>query len=130
MPRLPAVHPRSLQIKNENDVITIRQEVRQMARELGLELSQQAKIATAISTIARGLIAANRIATIQMQVENHTRRPSLEIVSRLPVNQTSEDLAQLEQLLHFSAARALVDEAALSLDGQGALLYLRLWLSR
>ena len=54
----------------------------------------------------------------------------LEIACPLSVKQTPEDLAQLEQLLQFGAARALVDEASLALDGQGALLCLRMGLNR
>ena len=50
---LAAAPPRHLQLYSEYDVIAMRQAVRQLARELGLELSQQAKIATAINTIAR-----------------------------------------------------------------------------
>jgi hypothetical protein len=111
-------------------VIAIRQAVRQMARDLGLELSRQVKIATAISTIARALIAANWSTTMQMRIDDHAPRPRLEIACSLAVEQTPEDLAHLEQVLQFGAARTLVDEASLALDGHGALLCLRIWLSR
>jgi hypothetical protein len=126
----PAVQTRHLQIRTEYDVVAMRQEVRQVARDLGLGLSQQAKIATAISTVARALIAADCSATMGMRMEEQAPRPALEIVCQLAVSQLSIDLAQLEQLLHFGEARALVDEASLALDGGGALLNLRMWLNR
>jgi hypothetical protein len=125
----PAAHPHHLQIKNDHDVVAMRQEVRRVARDLGLGLSQQAKIATAISTIARALLAADCNTTMQMQTADQPPHPALEISCTLPVAQTPEDLSQLAELLHFGEARALVDEAALSLDGRGALLNLRMWLS-
>jgi hypothetical protein len=126
----PVAQTRHLQIRNEYDVVAMRQEVRQVARDLGLGLSQQAKVATAISTIARALIAANYSATMGMRTDDLPPRPALEIVCHLPANPLLKDLAQLEQLLHFGEARALVDEASLSLDGGGALLSLRMWLNR
>jgi hypothetical protein len=126
----PAAQTRQLQIRNEYDVVAMRQEVRQVARNLGLGLSQQAKIATAISTIARALIAASCSATMGMRTDELAPRPALEIVCHLSAGQLLTDLAQLEQLLHFGEARALVDEASLSLDGDGALVTLRMWLNR
>ena len=126
----PAVQTRHLQICNDYDVVAMRQEVRQVARDLGLGLSQQAKIATAISTIARALIAANCSATMGMRMDEQAPRPALEIICQLVVSQLMIDLAQLEQLLHFSEARALVDEASLALEGSGAVLSLRMWLNR
>ena len=108
----------------------MRQEVRQVARDLGLGLSQQAKIATAISTIARALIAANYSATMGIRTNDLASQPALEIVCQLAGGQLLIDQAQLEGLLQFSEARALVDEASLSLDNGGALLLLRMWLNR
>jgi hypothetical protein len=123
-------HPRQLQIKTEYDVVAMRQEVRQMARDLGLGLSQQAKIATAIGTITRALIAAHYSTTMRMHIDDTAPRPALELSCYLVVKVLPEDLVQLEQSLHFGEARALVDEATLSLDSNGALLSLRMWLSR
>jgi hypothetical protein len=126
----PASKTRQLQICNEYDVVAMRQEVRQVARELGLGLSQQAKIATAISTVARALIAANCSASMGMRMDDLASRPTLEIACQLAVGRLSIDLAQLEQLIHFAEARALVDEALLALDSGGAVLSLRMWLNR
>jgi len=125
-----ATHSRQLPIKSDYDVVAMRQEVRQAARDLGLGLSQQAKIATAISTIARALLAANVDTSICVRADVAMPRPALELSCYLPVKSLPEALAQLEQLLHFGEARALVDEAVLTLDAHGASFSLRMWLSR
>jgi hypothetical protein len=57
-------------------------------------------------------------------------RPALEIVCQLAGDQLLVEQTQLEELLQFSEARALVDEASLSLDTGGAVLILRMWLNR
>jgi hypothetical protein len=124
------IRSRQLQVKSEYDVVVMRQEVRQLARDLGLGLSQQAKISTAISAVARALIATGRCTTMRMRTDDQALHPALEISCTLAVQQTPEELAQLEQALHVGEARALVDEAGLSLDGSGALLILRMWLNR
>ena len=126
----PAAQMRQLQIHTEYDVVAMRQEVRQVARDLGLGLSQQAKIATAISTVARALIAASCSATMGMRTDDLAPQPALEIACRLVVGELSIDQRQLEELLHFGEARTLVDEASLTLDGGSALLSLRMWLNR
>ena len=74
MPSSPVVRTRHLQIRNEYDVVAMRQEVRQVARDLGLGLSQQAKIATAISTVARALIAADCSASIRRKAMSGVSR--------------------------------------------------------
>jgi hypothetical protein len=130
MRTLSAAHPYQMPIKTDYDVVVMRQHVRQMARDLGLELSQQAKIATAISTVARALIAMNCSTTIWMRTEDIGPQPALVLSCDLPAKQISDDLTQLEQRLHFGAARALVDQATLTLDGNEALLSLRIWLRR
>ena len=126
----PAVQTRQLHIHNDYDVVAMRQAVRQVARDLGLSLSQQAKIATAISTVARALIAANYRATMGIRTNELASQPALEIVCQLAMDQLPLEQAQLEGLMQFSEARALVDEASLSLDNGGAVLILRMWLNR
>jgi hypothetical protein len=129
MQGLPTVRPRYLPLSGDHDVVAIRQEVRALARQVGLALSDQAKIATAISTIARALIAAHCSTTMRIGTNTRARRPALEIKCTLPAQQTPVDLVELEQMLHLREVRALVDEALLSLDGDSALLSLRMWLS-
>jgi len=124
-----AARSRQMPIRNDYDVVAMRQEVRQAARDLGLGLSQQAKIATAISTIARALLAANVDTSICVRAGVALPRPALELSCCLSARLLPKALADLERLLHFGEARALVDEAALTLDGHSALLSLRMWLN-
>lgn len=121
-------HPRQLHVQSELDVILMRQEVRQAARDLGLGLSQQARISAAISTIARALVAAHCSALMCMQANKRTTRPMLEISCILSLIDSLNDTNTLEQLLHLGEARALVDEAALWMESEGAHLSLRMWL--
>jgi hypothetical protein len=126
----PPAPLRELEIRSEYDVVAMRQEVRQVARGLGLELTQQAKISTAISTIARSLIAANYCATMRMRTDILASRPAIEITCQLSNDHVLTNLGELTQLLHFGEAQALVDEATLSLDSGGVLCCLRMWLHR
>jgi hypothetical protein len=124
-----AKHNCQMQIRNEYDVVALRQEVRQLARNLGLGLSQQAKIATAISTVARAVIASRCSAVMSMRADDQGPHPALEVACSLSAPKSLIDLPQLEELLHFGEARSLVDEASLALEESGALLSLRMWLN-
>jgi hypothetical protein len=130
MHTLPTGHPGQVPIKTDYDVVIMRQQVRHLARDLGLALSQQAKIATAISTVARALVVMNCSTTIWMRTEDISSRPALVLTCSLPVKQIPNDLTQLEHQLQLGAARALVDGATIRFDGNGALLSLHMWLSR
>ena len=57
--RVPSQH---FIVTTDYDVATKRQEVRRIERTLGLGLAQQAKITTAISTVARVMLARDRSA--------------------------------------------------------------------
>ncbi len=117
-------------MENALDVVTMRQEVRQLARDLGLGLIPQAKISTAVSTIARALITAQGSTTLSLQADERAARPALNITWPLSSNGTPEHLAHLEQVIQFDSTRSLVDEASLISDSHGALLTLRMWLNR
>jgi hypothetical protein len=130
MHTLPTAHPHQLPIKTDYDVVIMRQHVRHLARDLGLALSQQAKISTAISTVTRALIVLNCSTTVQLWVDDAAPRPALAVTCRFRPSRHLDDLAHLEQVLCFGEARMLVDEAALSSDAHGVLLSLRMWLSR
>ena len=119
-----------MRVCNDRDVVTMRQEVRQCARELGLGLVQQAKIATAISEISRALLAWNNNIVFTMQTDHKGRHPALAISCVPPMQHLPADITQLGQLPHFSAACSLVDEASLTTTEQGGMLTLRMWLPR
>jgi len=116
-----------LTINNEYDVISLRQAVRQMARQSSLGLSKQARITAAISEIARVLVIHydNTRVTVQICETNHT---CLEIICRTPGDFANGQGGMPADVLRFEDARALVDEAILDLDAHGIRLSLRMYL--
>ncbi len=116
-----------LTINNEYDVISLRQAVRQMARQSSLVLSKQARITAAISEIARVLVIHydNTRVTVQISEANHT---CLEIICQTPGDFANGRGGSPAEVLRFEDARALVDEAALDLDARGIRLSLRMYL--
>ena len=121
--------PCQFQITNDYDVIHMRQEVRQLARELGLGLARQAKLAVAIGMIARMLIAVNHGTTIRIWTSDPIEGLVLEIACSIASQPLAEDLAQLERELRFDEIRMLVDEATVSFDANETLLNLRIRLN-
>ncbi len=101
-----------------------------MARELGLGLSQQAKIATAISTIARALISTPGSTIVQLWVDHGAPSPAFVLSCRFVSADQPDNLVHLEQSIRFDETRILVDEAVLSADEYGILISLRMWLNR
>jgi hypothetical protein len=123
-----AVSPKHIHMTTEYHVIAMRQEVRQITRTLGLGLAEQAKIATAMSTIARVILARNRSAVFTLQTIDQDAQAMLEIACVLgpvPVDGT-----QPEPLLNLANIRLLVDEALLSADAGEAILRVRMRLTR
>lgn len=116
-----------LTINNEYDVISLRQAVRQMARQSSLGLSKQARITAAISEIARVLVVHydNTRVTVQISEASHT---CLEIICHTPGDFANDHGGSPADVLCFEDARALVDEAALDLDARGIRLSLRMYL--
>jgi hypothetical protein len=129
MRTLSAAHPRQFPITDERDIVPVRQAVRQRARDLGLGLIQQAKIAAAISTVTRALIAVNGQAILHLWTFNSPTRQAFEVTCILTNTSSIADLAQLEHTLHFDEIRVLVDEATVSLDANEAILTLRMRLN-
>ena len=129
MRTLSAANPHQFPIKEERDIVPMRQAVRQRARDLGLGLIQQAKIAAAISTVTRALIETNGQAMLHLWTFDSPTRQALEITCILTNTSQIADLAQLEHTLHFDEIRVLVDEAMVSLDANEATLTLRMRLN-
>ena len=122
------IRPQHIRMTTEYDVIAMRQEVRQIARTLGLGLAEQAKIATAMSTIARVLLDRNRSAMFTLQTINQEAQTALEIVCVLGL--APLDDVQLEQMWNLANVRLLVDEAMLSCDAGEAILRVRMRLTQ
>lgn len=118
------VAPHHICVITEYDVTIMRQEVRRIARILGFGLAEQAKIATAISTIARVLIARYRNALFALYRTAQGTPAALEIACMLGPSPVEDD--QLEQILNLADVRLLVDEATLSYDTGEAVLRIRM----
>jgi hypothetical protein len=123
--RIPA---QRFYVTTDYDVTTMRQEVRQLARTLGLGLAQQAKITTALSTIARVMLARYRSALFILEPTAQGVPAALEIACML--GSAPADGTQLEQVLPLADVRMLVDETTLSYDTGQAVLRLRMHLAR
>lgn len=118
-----------LVVHNDYDVVVMRQDVRQHARTLGLGLIQQAKIATAISAVARGTLALQQLATFSMQTAKRGPRQAFEILCVAPLGTTNGNQTEIEQALHVQEARLLVDEIELIMEKSALQLTLRVWLT-
>jgi len=66
----------TVEIKDQKDIITARQAVRDMARKLGLRLADQTRLATAISELTRNVIqyAGNGVCAIRDVSDAHVLR--------------------------------------------------------
>lgn len=128
MPTSSPQQLRHLIINNEYDVVAMRQDVREHARALGLGLIQQAKLATAISAVARAALVLHPQPTFTLQKTTHNTRPALEVACFAALNGAAAQQGQMEQALHLAEARLLVDEASLTLASDGARLTLRVWI--
>ena len=122
------VPPQHFIVKTDYDVTTMRQEVRRIARTLGLGLAQQAKITTAISSIARVMLARYHSALFALEPTAQGVPAALEITCML--GPAPADGTQLEQVLPLAYVRLLVDETTLSYDAGQAVLRLRMHLAR
>lgn len=132
MTNLASSRPPMLQrlvVNEEYDVIAMRQEIRQIARAVGLDLTQQAKITAAISAIARAILATDGSSVFTIHVDESGARPALQIACE-PARTGRNSVADLASMLHFDEARSLVDDASLANLDSGAILTLRMWLGR
>ena len=71
---------RQLDICQETDVITARQEGRRLAQELGFGLADQTRIATAISELTRNVVQYAERGTVTLKVVRADGREGLEVV--------------------------------------------------
>lgn len=130
MQSLPVLQHHQIRISNEHDVITMRQEVRQVAQSLGLGLIEQTKIATAISAVTRVMLTLCEGTLLTMRMARQGNQAVLEISCAPACWSELMDLAQLEEQLNLANARQLVDEATLSQSGGEPMLTLRIRLAQ
>jgi hypothetical protein len=122
------VPPQQMYVTTEFHVIAMRQEVRQIARTLGFGLAEQAKIATAISTIARVLLARDQGAMFTLRPIGQGAEAALEVACAL--GRASADGVEPAQPLDLANIHLLVDEAAVSCDAGMSVLKICIRLRR
>jgi signal transduction histidine kinase/CheY-like chemotaxis protein len=126
-------------LRSENDVVVARQRARQIARHLGFETQDQARIATAVSEIARNVTQYAEEGRIEFGLEGRTPPQLLSIL----VTDQGPGIADLELILSgryrsatgmglgIVGARRLMDQfQAVSRPGNGTQIVMRKLLPR
>jgi serine/threonine-protein kinase RsbT len=123
-----AVNRKRFGLDNTYDVVQARQYARQMARELGFGLSDQARIATAVSEVIQQVIGHNGGGEAFFSTLSDGARQGLECICT--------GGAALAQLLDAASSRLpggiwrLVDEFVLEHgDGEELAIVMRKWLA-
>jgi hypothetical protein len=116
----------SMVLRDEYDVIAMRQEVRQIARNLGLGLTQQAKITAAVSAVARALLGNYPTILLNAHIASQGDRQALEVA--WTVQDSVVDPGQLRVVLNLNEVQLLVDDASIAHGAGGPHLTVRMWL--
>jgi serine/threonine-protein kinase RsbT len=77
---MPVVHSEERSIRSSEDVVSVRQVVRQQAVELGFNLVDQTKIVTAASEIARNTLQYGGGGTLRVEAIHDGQRRGLRLV--------------------------------------------------
>ena len=114
----------NVHVQTEYDVVTLRQEVRQLARVLGMGLCEQAKISTALSVIARALLLNSPSTMFTIVVASQGAQPVLQISCVSATTPEASGLAQVEQSSYLAEARLLIGDVTISQETHGLVLKL------
>jgi serine/threonine-protein kinase RsbT len=127
---------RVVKIEHESDIVAARREGRALAQALGFTNGQLAMIATAISEIARNIIAYASRGEVQLTVMDEGGRRGLRVIARdqgpgIPnVEQAMQDGWSTSRGLGLGlpGARRLMDEFAVdSAVGKGTTITMTKW---
>jgi hypothetical protein len=121
-------HPQTHPLDDEYSVLAVRRRVREVARELGLGTTQQAKITTATSMVARGMLLNNWSGVVTIQQAQQGARSVLEISCSGSESQAGEPPDSAD-VMGYGEARRFVDEARLSWSAGKPTLTLRMWIT-
>jgi serine/threonine-protein kinase RsbT len=77
---MPVVHSEERSIQSSEDVVAVRQAVRQRAVELGFNLVDQTKIVTAASEIARNTLHYGGGGTVRLEAIEQGQRRGLRLI--------------------------------------------------
>jgi len=126
-----------LEIKSEDDIVTSRSAVKEMARDAGFGIVEQTMIATAVSELTRNIIKYAGEGLLHIQLLNEGGRTGLEFVceDRGP---GIDDIAQMMQPgfsttnslgMGLSGAKKLMDEFSVKSEkNKGLRVVARKWL--
>jgi serine/threonine-protein kinase RsbT len=123
-------------VRQEDDVVRVRQIVRQWAVELGFSLVEQTKIVTASSELARNTVIYGAGGVVRLEAVNDANRRGL----RLTFEDEGPGIADVQQALKdgyttgtglglgLGGARRLMDEFAISSEaGKGTRVTIAKW---
>ena len=115
------------EIQDEEDVIAARQHARGMARELGFGITDQTRIATAVSEMAR-LMLPTRGALALATVIGSARK-GLECACSLggPIPGTMSSSGGTEAVRILQGVQQLMDDVAMESRGWGTTIAMRKW---
>lgn len=126
----------TLPLKQETDIVVIRQRVRKAAEEIRLGLVSQTKIVTAASEIARNGLIYGGGGDCVIEITRHAERPAVHLV----ITDQGPGIDDLERAmvdgytsggglgLGLSGAKRLCDDFAIkSAPGQGTTIELWKW---
>jgi serine/threonine-protein kinase RsbT len=74
------VEPKSVQIRGEPDIVTARQMVRHMAKDIGFSMTDQIKIATGVSELTRNIVRYTEGGRVDVKEIIRNERRGIEIV--------------------------------------------------
>ena len=129
MQTLSEPYPQRVMVEDEYSVSAIRQEVRELARVVGLGRTQQAKITAATSMIAKGLVINHWTGMFTIQPAHQGLRSGIEVSCLPPEGEGQAGELGLIEALSLGEARLLVDEARLTYPAGRPQVTLRIWLS-
>jgi hypothetical protein len=110
------VYSQKMRVSGEPDVIGLRQLVRQVAREWGMGLTQQARLTAATSALARAMVGAGNCPTIALEIARNEDRFILEIGCVFHEETARSTIEQIEQAIPFTEIHELVDEVCICDD--------------
>lgn len=95
-------------VLNDFDVVIIRQEVRQRARQLGMDLRTQARLTAVISSVAREFLAIGCALHVTLARSGAPHGEGIDMVCAAAAGHTGPTAVHLERIL--GDVRALVNE--------------------
>lgn len=125
-------------INAEADIVRARQTARQLARELGFGSTDQAKIATAVSELARNIVVYAKKGEIVCRVVVHSQRKGIEIIARdegpgilnIQLALTDGHTTSNSLGIGLPGAKRLMGEMHIeSVSGKGTSIMTRKWIS-